>query len=42
MGKLQFNTSSAVVSKSFGTAMSGICFVDFIFPELEEEASAEL
>ena len=32
--------SSELVSKSFGTAMAGICFVDFIVPELESDANS--
>ena len=37
MSPIDVTISSDVVSKSFGTAMAGICFVDFIFPELASD-----
>ncbi|GAB4820002.1 hypothetical protein N2152v2_007048 [Parachlorella kessleri] len=37
MSPFDVTISSEVVSKSFATAMAGICFVDYIFPELEKD-----
>mgnify|MGYP001111315910 CR=1 FL=1 len=40
MSNINVTICSEVVSKSFGTAMAGICFVDYIFPELENDADS--
>jgi hypothetical protein len=31
------NISSKVVKKAFGTAIAGLCFIDYVFPEIEME-----
>jgi hypothetical protein len=36
-GDKKYNISSKVVEKAFGTAMAGLCFIDYVFPEIEME-----
>ena len=36
-GDKKYNISSKVVKKAFGTAMAGLCFIDYVFPEIETE-----
>ena len=40
MSAIDVTISSELVSKSFGTAMAGMCFVDYIFPELENDTGS--
>ncbi|GAB4820003.1 hypothetical protein N2152v2_007049 [Parachlorella kessleri] len=40
MSAMDVTITSEVVSKKYGTAMAAMCFVDYIFPELENDADS--
>ncbi|PRW57859.1 steroid-binding 3 [Chlorella sorokiniana] len=42
MGEKKYGISSHTVKKSFGTTMAGICFMDYIFPEIEKESAVQV
>ena len=37
LGELNFVTEGITIEKRYGTALAGLCFMDFVQPEVEEE-----
>lgn len=36
LGELNFITEGITIEKRYGTALAGLCFIDFYMPEVEE------
>lgn len=40
-GEKKYDIISHVVEDAFGTAMAGVCFLDYIFPEVRPQGSVK-
>ncbi|KAL4421087.1 hypothetical protein ABPG77_009614 [Micractinium sp. CCAP 211/92] len=42
MGEKKYDIASRVVEDAFGVVMAGVCFMDYIFPEVERHSELSL